>query len=107
MGLKENLEELVELIDPECKPLADSIITELSFMNNTLKELRDRINSEGAITTYDNGKTEILVQSPAFKGYYTLIPKYNALIKELIDLIPKNSQNTGMSQLEQFMNEYN
>ena len=105
MDLREKLDKLINLIDEECKPIAETIVEELSFTIKLLDELRNRINSEGAIVIYKNGSQETMRQSPAFKGYYTLIPKFNALVKELIDLIPNSSQDS-INDLQGFLDEY-
>ena len=107
MDLKQKLQGLIELIDAECRPLAEKIINEIVFTSELMDSLKEQILNEGAITTYKNGNDENQRQSPAFKGYYTLIPKFNALIKNLINLIPKHDQETGIGELEAFMNEYN
>ena len=106
MEFKKKLDKLLNLIDEECKPIAESIIQELNFTIKLLDDLKSRIEEEGAIVLYKNGSQETFRQSPAFKGYYTLIPKFNALIKELIDLIPKSSQESSFNELRGFMDEY-
>lgn len=87
-----NIKDLLPLIPDEKKPIAKKLITEINFMAKTLTSLRKMVNEQGAVELFKNGSQEMLREHPALKSYNTTIQRYSLLYKQLIDLIPKDSE---------------
>lgn len=101
---KRKLNKIAKQIPDDKKPIAQSLITELSFMAGTLAELRDIINTAGVIDDFKNGAQEMKREAPALKSYNTTIQRYSALYKQLTDLLPKSDPKQTQSELLEFIN---
>lgn len=82
---------------PEDKmSVATGLMDNAAFMAVTLDELRNEINSRGALTTYNKN----LVENPATKSYNTMINRYSAVMAQLLNLLPKDEQATAAEQVD-------
>lgn len=84
------LEELLEFIPENHKPIAKELLLRLKFMKTTLNKLQTQIRKEGAVIEAVNGngfKTK--TEHPAQKSYNTMIGRYNALVKTFTELVPE------------------
>lgn len=86
------LNKIAKQVPAEKQPIAKSLVKELAFMAGTLAELREHINSKGAIEYFKQGKQEFFRESPALRGYNTTIQRYSLLYKQLVELLPKDSK---------------
>ena len=92
---------------PEDKiDIAKGLLDNAAFMNVTLDELKDEVNTNGAICTYNRNP----VESPAIKSYNTMINRYSNVMAQLLALLPKDEQSTATQsvdvksdQLQKFM----
>lgn len=82
------LEKLVKAIPADRLPIAQSLYKELVFMQNTLQDLKEQVEKDGAVSYMEQGSQKLLIQHPALKGYNTTVQRYNLLFKQLIDLLP-------------------
>ena len=74
---------------PEDKQrIADGLMQEAAFMRVTLEETREIIDREGVIERFEQGAQKFLREHPATKVYASLINRYSAVVKQLIDLLP-------------------
>lgn len=80
--------ELAGKVNEDLRGVADALARELAFINDTLEELREHISEHGAVEWYQNGKQECWRESPAMKSYTALLPRYSALYKQLVGLLP-------------------
>lgn len=75
------------------KRLCENLIKNASFLAIELEELRETIKNEGTIQTSKNGNGFVISQeSPAHKNYISAMKMYSTIIKQLIDLLPDNKQ---------------
>lgn len=89
----EIFESLYESIDEKKKPLAEKLYRQAIFMENTLIELQNDVEENGAILKTVNGNGfEIVMENPAQKSYNTMINRYTALMAKLIDMLPEESK---------------
>ena len=85
------LKDLISSIDENKREFAEKLLNRATFMDNTLDELEEIIENEGAVITTTNGNGfDVMSEHPAQKSYNIMIGKYNALIKTIIDLLPKS-----------------
>lgn len=89
-----NLEKLKTQIDElehANKPVAYDLLEELMFMKETMDELKKTVQLHGATYIFKQGEQEFLKENPAMKSYNTTVTKYNATVKQLLSLLPEQS----------------
>lgn len=85
------LSRLMNGIDPKKKKIVDSLIKNAAFMTITLEELQDAINENGAVSEYQNGENQWgTKKSPEVEIYNTMIKNHASIMKQLVDLRPKD-----------------
>lgn len=90
-SLNINLQDISERFDinePKGK-LGLALVERAVFMQNTLRELEEKVNSEGATTTMCQGKYDIERVNPSLQAYINLGKNYTSVIKQINELIPK------------------
>lgn len=94
---------LLKEIPEDRQPIAEGIYTELVFMQNTLKTLKQQVHEEGAVDLFEQGKQKFLREHPALKAYNTTIQRYSLLYKQLVDLLPKEDARDKADELIDFI----
>lgn len=83
------LAKLIDLMGENQKPTAKKLLSQMVFMEKTLKKLQKQINDEGAIIEAKNGNGFMVqTEHPAQKSYNTMIGRYNAVVKTFMELVP-------------------
>lgn len=82
------LKKILKLVPADRKDIAEKLIIEISFVAETLADLREKIKENGTVDHFKQGKQEFLRESPALKSYNTTIQRYSLLYKQLTDLLP-------------------
>lgn len=94
--------EAVELVSEAHRELAKKLYKRICFMDKTLNDLEKQVREEGAIITTVNGNGfDVMTEHPAQKSYNTMIGRYNAMVKSLVDMIP--SGKTDEDELMDFI----
>lgn len=79
------------------KEIAEKLLYRMEFIEDTLDELEQRIQKDGAVITAVNGNGfETTTEHPAQKSYNIMIGKYNALVKTLMDMLPKEDSESDL-----------
>lgn len=86
---------LAEMAPDTVRGVADALAGEIAFMQRTLDDLKAHIGEHGAVEWYQNGRQECWRESPAMKSYTALIARYNATIKQLVALVPTETEDEG------------
>lgn len=102
---KTDIKKLMELIPEDKRMIAERLMEELSFMDETLNQLKGEVRKRGAVDEFKQGKQEFLRESPALKAYNTTIQRYSLLSKQLADLLPKQVQDNAGTALLDFLKE--
>ena len=100
-----SLKTTIELLDNDKKTLCMSLLNEIMFMKITLDDLKEEVNKNGVITKMCQGKYDIERANPALNQYNTLIKNYASCIKQLNELLPKETM-TDIS-LDEYENANN
>lgn len=82
------LKKILKLVPQDRKDVAEKLVVEISFMAETLADLRAHIQEKGTVDHFKQGKQEFLRESPALKAYNTTIQRYSLLYRQLTDLLP-------------------
>lgn len=84
--------------------IAEGLVKEAAFMRVTLEETRAVIDRDGVIERFEQGTQRFLREHPATKVYASLINRYSAVVKQLIDLLPDgDKQKTEADELMAFV----
>lgn len=82
------LKKILKLVPADRKDIAEKLIAEISFMAETLADLRAHIQEHGTVDHFKQGAQEFDRESPALKAYNTTIQRYSLLYRQLTDLLP-------------------
>ena len=88
---KKELDTLYNKISEDKKSEGKLIYNELSFIIDTINKLKDEIKNNGAVEHFINGKQNFLRENPALTSYNRLLKNYDIFYKNLINLIPKDT----------------
>ncbi len=89
----EKLENVFKDLDNDASSLGLALIEELKFARKTIKRLKKEINSKGVVIKMSQGKYEIDRTNPALQSYNTLVKNYQALIKQIVEMLPESYSN--------------
>jgi len=92
------LKNITQEVDEDKKPYVDRLIKQAAFMNVTLEELQETINTDGATELFEQGAQKMLREHPAIKSYNTMIKNYTSIIKTLSEITP-----SGEGEDDEFM----
>jgi hypothetical protein len=83
-----------------------NLINEAAFMSVSLSELRAIINKKGYIEEYQNGENQKGIKKAAEVDIYnSLIKHYMAIMKQLLDLLPKTEVVVAENIIAKFSSE--
>lgn len=90
---KQKLNRISLKYDKDTKKATASLIDEAAFMAASLYELRRIINEKGYTEEYQNGANQRGIKKASeVEIYNALIKNYQATVKQLTDLIPKEER---------------
>ena len=97
------LRKLFKPLPDDRQAAAEGLVHEAAFMRITLEETRHIIDSEGVIEVFEQGAQSFLREHPATKVYASLINRYAAVCKQLLDLLPDSSAGQAEDELMAFV----
>ena len=98
------LNDLIKQVEPTKRPIASSLVAEISFMRGQLTRLKKEIRAKGCTEHFVQGKQEMDRLTPAFQAYATLVTKYSQCHKQLTALLPEGEPEQG-DELDAFIRE--
>lgn len=103
---KAKLAGIYSKYDTKTKKSVDSLVNEAAFMSASLSELREIINKKGYTEEYQNGANQKgFKKRSEVEVYNTMLKNYMAAIKQLTDLLPKETTKEKDDGFEGFINE--
>lgn len=103
LKIKRQFNKILKQVPEDKKPIATSLIKELTFMALTLDDLKEQVKDTGTVELFKQGKQEFFRESPALKAYNTTVQRYSLLYKQLTDLLPKVEQDIQENALYEFI----
>jgi len=98
------LKKVFKGLPEDKRRIVDGLIQEAAFMRATLEETREIVDREGVIELFEQGAQRFLREHPATKVYASLVNRYSAVIKQLIDLLPDSKgADNGADELMEFV----
>ncbi len=82
---------------------AEGLLAETAFMRVALEDLRAVIDSDGIIEMFEQGPNRYLRQHPAVKSYLSMVQRYTACCKLLLDMLPAPDQDAAEDELMAFV----
>jgi hypothetical protein len=76
-------------LDPNKLKTVDALIVRAAYITVSLQELEEQLNRDGWVEEYQNGRNQCgLKKSAAAEVHISLTKNLNAIMKQLIDLVP-------------------
>lgn len=104
-SISTDFSEILEKIPSDKKKIAENLIDELSFMRETLEDLKDQVRKTGTIEQFEQGRQSFLRESPALKSYNTTVQRYSMLYRQLCDLAGKTQEAEKSNPVYDFIKE--
>lgn len=101
----EVLKNTFKQLDDDRSKLALSLLDKAEFLEDTLQELKIKVQLHGVITEMCQGDYSIERENPALKAYNTTVKNYTSVIKQLNDMLPKEPENPKDDGFEKFGDE--
>ena len=99
---KKRLQELFKDLDPNKLKTCQALIDRAAFITISLQDLEEELNEKGWTEEYVNGREQYgIKKSAAADVHISLTKNLNAIIKQLLDLVPPAQR---ASRLEELMN---
>ena len=96
---QKKLKEIISQLPDELVKITEGLVEDAAFMAEQLEKLRADIEKNGWTSEYRNSETQYGTKpSAAGEQYIKLQKLYAANIKQLTDLIPKNSEVSGAAK---------
>jgi len=105
MAMKKEYKEILRKIPEDKQLIGRKLIEELSFIEGTLKTLKERIAADGVVEEFSQGKQNFLRESPALKAYNTTVQRYSVMYRQLTDLIGKSQEAEKSNAVYDFLKE--
>lgn len=105
MAMKKEYKEILQKIPEDKQLIGKKLIEELSFIEGTLKTLKERIAADGVVEEFSQGKQNFLRESPALKAYNTTVQRYSVMYRQLTDLIGKSQEAEKSNAVYDFLKE--
>ena len=97
------LKEVFKDLEPNKLETVDALIERAAYITVTLRELEAKLNREGWVEEYQNGRNQCgLKKSAHAEVHISLTKNLNAIMKQLLDLVPPAKQ--AESKLQALMN---
>lgn len=96
----ERLRKLFKDLDANKLKTVDALIARAAFITVSLQELEDQLNRDGWVEPYQNGRNQSgLKKSAAAEVHIGLTKNLNAIMKQLLDLVPAAQQESRLAAM--------
>ena len=86
---KKRLQELFKDLDPNKLKTCQALIDRAAFITISLQDLEEQLNETGWVEEYQNGENQSgRKKAAAADVHISLTKNLNAIIKQLLDLVP-------------------
>ena len=105
---KNKLNRMFKEIEEKKKKTFEKLVINAAFMAISLEDLQKIINEKGYTEEYQNGANQRGVKKCSeVEIYNTMIKNYSSVIKQLTDLLPKDTTKVVDDGFEEFVNAKN
>ena len=97
---KARLFEIFQDLEPNKLRTCNALIERAAFITVSLEDLEDQLNETGWVETYQNGENQSgLKKAAAADVHISLTKNLNAIIKQLLDLVPPAQKESRLDAL--------
>lgn len=96
------LEATFKQMDSDKSRVGLALLEEARFMRGTLERLKEEIKNNDMVGEMQQGSYSIMRSNPALKTYNTLSETYRKVMKQIIDILPKESASNKIEEFEEF-----
>lgn len=101
---EKRLKKIFKDYRPEVNELVKPLIDRCAFLFTELKEAEAQIQKFGSVEVYKNGANQWgRKKSASVEVHNIMIKNYAVVIKQLIDLLPKESSDKAMDEFKDFL----
>jgi len=102
----DELKQIFAVLDVNTQTTVEPLISKAAFMSVTLDDLQDIINQTGVVEEYHNGANQHgLKKSSHVEVHLAMMKNYTSVMKQLMDLLPKEQVKIANDPLLDFINE--
>ena len=99
---KERLAEIFKDLEPNKLSTCEALIDRAAFITISLQDLEEQLNATGWVEPYQNGENQSgMKKAAAADVHISLTKNLNAIVKQLLDLVPPARK---QSKLDELMN---
>lgn len=102
---KDKYTEIIQKVPEDKQYIAEKLIAELRFIEETLEGLKKAIREDGSVEHFKQGRQEFLRESPALKSYNTTVQRYSVMYRQLTDLMGKSAEAEKSNAIYDFLKE--
>ena len=97
---KDRLEEIFQGLEKNKLDTCAALIDRAAFITISLEDLEEQLNETGWVETYQNGESQFgLKKSAAADVHISLTKNLNAIMKQLLDLVPPAQKESRLAAL--------
>jgi len=94
------LKKIFADLEPNKLKTVDALIARAAFITVSLQELEEQLNRDGWVEEYNNGRLQSgLKKSAAAEVHISLTKNLNAIMKQLLDLVPPAQKESRLTEL--------
>ena len=97
---KKRLEKIFQGLEKNKLDTCAALIDRAAFITISLEDLEEELNETGWVETYQNGESQFgMKKSPAADVHISLTKNLNAIMKQLLDLVPPAQKESRLAAL--------
>lgn len=97
---KDRLEEIFKDLEKNKLDTCAALIDRAAFITISLEDLEEQLNETGWVETYQNGESQFgMKKSAAADVHISLTKNLNAIMKQLLDLVPPAQKESRLAAL--------
>ena len=103
MTCLERIKYALEGLPEDKRAIGEALYNKLEFLDDTLAKLQADVEQGGVIELFRQGRSQYNRERPALKSYNTTLQRYIAVVKQIIDLLPKQDAADLKDELMDFV----
>lgn len=97
---KKRLSEIFKDLEPNKLKTCSALIDRAAYITVSLEDLEEQLNATGWVETYQNGENQFgIKKSAAADVHISLTKNLNALIKQLLELVPPAQKASRLQEM--------
>lgn len=103
--MKKAYRDIIKRIPEDKRRIGEKLVAELTFLEETLENLKAAIREKGELEEFKQGKQDFCRTAPALKTYNTTVQRYSVMYRQLTDLMGKSAEADKSNAVYDFLKE--